>query len=565
MKLLQKFEFKVIAACLIILVSLSGALSTNVPLQIGSPTTVSSECANASSGFVQVGGSHLCLDSARVRFVGANDFNLLDGYLPGSGLTPSGPSQLAEAGQARIRLFKIAMDSSVSSSSQLLKTNPQAYFSSVDSLIVDAKSNGVMLNPILGRSSTYWSSLTGDDYFTVGSKANILYKTTWVAPIVNHYRNNTQIAWWEIAGEPDCCNYNSTRINQIIAWATDMAAYVKSLDFNHRVGGDWSGYVGYSSTTNSLNFTLLDKRNACCDLVSLHPYDYNGALNVMYQTGISTSNLTGAIDEYVRQITNHAHNVLGKPMEFAEYGSNLVSDPTGRWNQIFMNAAFTYDTDSSEVWAWEGSGSPLCSTWSVSQSCTSVLVAAMTYWSDRMSSSSLPAGPDFGVTEHPTSVTLLPGGSSTATLIVQSFNGYTGNLDLGVQTASHGISTSLSASHVSVSPGLTLNTTLTVSVGSSVAPGNYTVVATVTNGTISRSSTPLTLQVQPASSGTCLLCWFFPASWLAIWPYLLSGVVGVAVYLGIKITKDRARLNNLLKQRKSISEKQSISPSANPS
>jgi hypothetical protein len=565
MKLLEKVESKVIAACLIILVSLSGALSANAHLQIMSPTSATPECVNASSGFVQIRASHLCLDASRVRFVGANDFNLLDGYLPGGGLTPSGPSQLAEAGQAHIRLFKIAMDSSVSSSSQLLKTNPQAYFSSVDSLFADAKSNGVMLNPIIGRSSTYWSSLTGDDYFTVGSKANILYKTTWVAPIVSHYRNNTQIAWWEIAGEPDCCNYNSTRINQIVAWATDMAAYVKSLDSNHRVGGDWSGYVGYSPTTNSLNFTLLDKRNACCDLVSLHPYDYNGALNVMYQTGISASNLTGAIDEYVRQITNHAHTVLGKPMEFAEYGSNLVSDPTGTWNQIFMNAMFTYDTDSSEVWAWEGSGSPLCSTWSVSQSCTPVLMAAMTNWSNRMSSSSQPAGPDFGVTEHPNSLTLLPGGSTTATLIVESFNGYKGNLDLGVQTASQGISTSLSASHVSVAPGMTVNTTLTVSAKSSAIPGNYAVVATATNGTISRSSTPLIVQVQPTSAGTCLLCWFFPAGWLAIWPYLLTGLVGVTVYLSIKISKDRARLNDLVRQRKSLGKKQSISPNVSHS
>src|SRR5712664_1155297 len=198
MKLVHEFEFKVMAAALITLVIFSGALSTNAFLQTMSPTSASTECTNASSGFIQTRASHLCLDGARVRLVGANDFNLLNGYLPGGGLTPSGSAQLAEAGQAHIRLFKIAMDSSVSSSSQLLKTNPQAYFSSVDNLIANAKSNGVMLNPIIGRSSTYWSGLTGDDYFTVGSKANNLYKTTWVSPIVSHYRNNSQIAWWEI-------------------------------------------------------------------------------------------------------------------------------------------------------------------------------------------------------------------------------------------------------------------------------------------------------------------------------------------------------------------------------
>jgi hypothetical protein len=111
MKLVQKFEFKVIAACLIMLVSLSASLHANASLQIASTATPSHECINASSGFVQIRASHLCLDGTRVRFVGANDFNLLDGYLPGSGLTPSGPTQLAEAGQAHIRLFKIAIPS----------------------------------------------------------------------------------------------------------------------------------------------------------------------------------------------------------------------------------------------------------------------------------------------------------------------------------------------------------------------------------------------------------------------------------------------------------------------
>jgi hypothetical protein len=438
------------------------------------------------------------------------------------------------------------MDSSVSASSQLLKTNPQAYFTSVDSLIADAKSNSVMLNPIIGRSSTYWSSLTGDDYFAIGSKANNLYKTTWVSPIVSHYRNNPQIAWWEIAGEPDCCNYNGTRINQIVAWAIDMASYIRGIDSNHLVGGDWSGYVGYSSATNSLDFSALDKRDACCDLVSLHPYDYNRAINVTYWTGISASNLTGAIDEYVRQVTNHAHTVLGKPVEFAEYGSNLASDPTGRWNRIFMNATLTYDTDSSEVWAWDGSGSPTCSTWSVSTSCTPVLLGAMTYWSDRMKSSSLPATPDFNVKENPTLLTLKPDGSNTASLTLESLNGYKGTLDITIRTAPDGITTTLSAEHVNISPGITGNTTLNVSAGSSISLGSYTIVATVTNGTISRSSDALIVQVLAPDTGTCWVCLLLPAYWLVIWPYLLTGLLGFTVYLNIRTSKSRTRFNDLL-------------------
>ena len=170
-----------------------------------------------------------------------------------------------------------------------------------------------------------------------------------------------------------------------------------------------------------------------------------------------------------------------------------------------------------------------------------------------MNSSSLPASPDFGVRENPTSLTLQPGGSNTATLIVESFNGYKGNLDIGIQTAPNGISASVSAAHVNISPGITGNTTLTVSAGSSVGLGNYTVIATVTNGTTSRSSTPLTVQVLPTpTSGTCLICWFLPASWLIIWPYLITGLLGVTVYLSIKLSKNRAKLNDLVRQRESF-------------
>ena len=533
-----------------VLVILSGSLSPSASVVALSPTAAGTECVNASSGFVQVRAAHLCLNGGRIRFVGANDFNLLNGYLPGSGLSPSGPTQLAEARQAHIRIIKIAMDSSMSSSSHVIRTNPQGYFSSVDSLIADARTNGVMLNPIIGRSSSYWSSLTGDDYFTVGSKANVLYKTTWVSPIVNHYRNNTQIAWWEIAGEPDCCNYNATRTNQIIAWAIDMATYVKSLDSNHLVGGDWSGYVGYSPSTKSLDFSALDKRNSCCDLVSLHPYDYNGAVNVMYQIGISSSNLTGAIQEYVRQVTNHVHNVLLKPMEFAEYGSNLATDPAGRWNQILMNATLTYGTDSSEAWAWESSGSSSCSTWSISTLCTPVLMKAMAYWSDRMYSSYLPLTPDFGVKENPTMLTIHLGESAGATLIVQSFNGYGGNLDISIQTSPKGISTSLSRSSVAISPGTTGTTRLNLSTNPVTGLGNYVVIATVTNGTTHRSSTPLLIQVLPAAPENCPVCWLFPISWLFFWPYLLAGLLEALLYLSIKVWKDKMRLNDLLRLQK---------------
>ena len=82
----------------------------------------------------------------------------------------------------------------------------------------------------------------------------------------------------------------------------------------------------------------------------------------------------------------------------------------------------------------------------------------------------------------------------------------------------------------------------------------------MTNGTTSHSSSPLIVQVLPAAAGTCLVCWFLPAVWLVIWPYLLTGLLVVTVYLSIKISKDRAKLKDLLRQRKSSPNQKSISP-----
>src|SRR6266704_1420033 len=99
------------------------------------------------------------------------------------------------------------------------------------------------------------------------------------------------------------------------------------------------------------------------DFVSVHSYcnDFplvscsDGALGAVYASGQSDGTLSGATSYYVNLYTAHAH-LLGKAMEFSEYNQNLTSDPTGAWDRELLNFTTSENSDSSEIWAWESSG-----------------------------------------------------------------------------------------------------------------------------------------------------------------------------------------------------------------
>ena len=96
--------------------------------------------------------------------------------------------------------------------------------------------------------------------------------------------------------------------------------------------------------------------------------------------------------------------------------------------------------------------------------------------------------PDFYLTTSPPSRTIAPGGSTNYSVTVNPVNGYNKTVSLTLSGCPSGATCSISPS--SVGPPYNPST-LSVSTPSSIAPGNYTITITGTDGTLTRSTTAI--------------------------------------------------------------------------
>ncbi|KIE26750.1 chitinase [Streptomyces sp. MUSC 125] len=128
------------------------------------------------------------------------------------------------------------------------------------------------------------------------------------------------------------------------------------------------------------------------------------------------------------------------------------------------------------------------------------------------SGTTTPPTDDFSVSLSPTTVSVEPSGSATATVRTSVTAGNAQTVNLAVSGAPSGVTASLSPS--SVTAGGTA--TLTVEAGASAAPGTYTLTVTGTSGTTRHSST-LALTVKGAGGSAVLANGDFEAGSLAPW------------------------------------------------
>ncbi len=505
------------------------------------------DCYGTSATFIQLRNGYLCLNGSRTRFVGADIPSLLGaGYLPGSSNTPSGPTRLSDAGQHGITLVKVWLDNPCPSTAyQLLQSNPAFFFSSLDKMVSDAKNNKILLNPSLvtthtGSCWSQWKSLLGGDFMT-NSTANTALKNTWIKPIVSHYNTSSQIAYWELAGEPDClnCGGSSDSLQQVIAWANDMATYIRSVDPNHLISGDWGGFGQLRWTGSSWDYSAIDQKTQFMDFVSVHSYcnDFplvscsDGALGAVYASGQSDGTLSGATSYYVNLYTAHAH-LLGKAMEFSEYNQNLTSDPTGAWDRELLNFTTSENSDSSEIWAWESSGAG--SVYDVSPS-NSILAQAMSYWSTIISAGSTQSASDFAVSaSSPPGVST--GQSASSTITIAGLNGFTGTV-----TLSENVPSGLTCA--AISPGTVVSSgiaTVTCSAGNA---GTYTLTITGTSGALIQTATATFTFKAPG--GICLSC-ISPTNWSSIeWLMIIGGFIGVVSSMALLNAKASTELDRI--------------------
>jgi hypothetical protein len=106
------------------------------------------------------------------------------------------------------------------------------------------------------------------------------------------------------------------------------------------------------------------------------------------------------------------------------------------------------------------------------------------------------SSPDFTLSLNPTSLTVQQGSSGTTQLTVTPQGGFTGTVSLSLVGAPSGVT--LSATSVSVTGSSPV--TLTVSVGSGVAPGTYNLQVRATSGSLTKTA-GLSLTVTASGGG----------------------------------------------------------------
>jgi hypothetical protein len=112
------------------------------------------------------------------------------------------------------------------------------------------------------------------------------------------------------------------------------------------------------------------------------------------------------------------------------------------------------------------------------------------------------APPDFALSLNPTSLTVQQGDSGQTTLTLTPQNGFTGTVNLELVGAPSGVT--LAPTSVNVTGSSPLTQTLTVNVGSGVAPGTYSLQVRATSGSLAKAAN-LSLTVTPPPDFTLSL------------------------------------------------------------
>lgn len=135
--------------------------------------------------------------------------------------------------------------------------------------------------------------------------------------------------------------------------------------------------------------------------------------------------------------------------------------------------------------------------------------------------------PDFRLNPSPFSLSFAQGSMATTTITIMSLSGFKGALTLTGIISPSGPSVSFSPASVTVPSGGTITSVMTVSTSSSVAAGSYMVRVTVTNGTLTHSTTvPVTI----GSNGSSFTI-----------TILIGAGVGAAAIIGVAVLLLRRR------------------------
>jgi hypothetical protein len=336
--------------------------------------------------FVEVRGASLFLEGSRLRIVGGNSYGILSHYLGLGSVTtgvPNSAQRLVDASAAHLRALRFWLDIAPSDEwfSQAhgifsAQADHADYFGAFDRLLADARATRILLIPVFVSAYDQWTKHGNDtNFWTVGSTTNVQFKA-WVTAWVTRYRNEPQIAWWELANEPNhfsTVGLSRAGHDQLVVWAKDMVALVKGLDANHLVEG------GYNHV-EPLDMASFDALNSFVDIASSHIYDED-LYALQAQLGITGRK--EAVNDFVKRFTDRAKQALRKPIVWGEFNGNFSIDPNNPYPEYFLEAVYTYDGDGALIWSWE-EGYASGDAHYVSRATRPAVVASLATWSDIM-------------------------------------------------------------------------------------------------------------------------------------------------------------------------------------
>jgi len=321
---------------------------------------------NGHNDFVQRAGSQLKLDGKPFRFVGTNNYYLMYS----SPLMVNDVLDTAAANGFTVMRTWGWLDQTPKNGFvfQTFNGTSMTYndgatgLANLDYTVARAGELGLKLViPFTGNWGDFggmdqyvaWAGGSFHDDFYTNPKIKTWYKA-WISHLLNHvnsitgvaYKNDPTIMTWELANEPRCvgsgtypasANCNTATITK---WASEMSAYIKSLDKKHLVSSGSEGFLcipgnteyerGCTSGVDELAISKLPT----IDVMSYHLYP-DGGWNKTVAWG------TTWITDHIKLAKK-----IGKPSMLGEFGLR---------NQVARNV--TYKTWTDAVRTSGGNGS----------------------------------------------------------------------------------------------------------------------------------------------------------------------------------------------------------------
>ncbi|CAE6414897.1 unnamed protein product [Rhizoctonia solani] len=307
-------------------------------------TTTTTSAAPVSTGFVKTSGTKFTLNGSTFTVVGSNAYWMAQ--LSSTADITSSFADLSAAGVTTLRTWGFNDVTSPSGTyyqlwsgtTRTVNTGADG-LAKFDTVVAAAKAAGIRLIVALTNN---WSDYGGMDVYVkqiLGSSNHDLFYTdatvkaafkSYINTWVSRYKNEPTILAWELANEPRCKGSTGTwtgtcTTTTITNWATEISAYIKSIDSNHLVGLGDEGFYNQASGPN---------------------YPYQGGEGIDFDANLKISTLDfGTFHSY--PIRDHAasQKSANKPVIIEEFGvtSDQAATYTAWWNEIVSSGGLAGD------------------------------------------------------------------------------------------------------------------------------------------------------------------------------------------------------------------------------